>query len=76
VPRDGIMAVSGAPIALEDHGIRACLVALRIQNECARLAPEVRLRDGIDLELRVGLNSGQVIVGEIGSAALGYTAIG
>ncbi len=64
---DGTMAVFGAPVALEDHAIRACLAALGIQDEAARLATEVTVRDGIDLGLRVGLNSGQVIAGEIGS---------
>src|SRR6201997_129504 len=73
---DGIMAVFGAPVALEDHAIRACLAALGIQEATARLAAEIKDRDGIDLRLRVGLNSGQVIAGEIGSGALGYTAIG
>jgi class 3 adenylate cyclase len=73
---DGIMAVFGAPTALEDHAIRACLAALGIQEETSRLAAEVKDRDGVDLQLRVGLNSGQVIAGEIGSGALGYTAIG
>src|SRR6476661_4927897 len=73
---DGIMAVFGAPVALEDHAVRACLAALGIQEETVRLAAEVKDRDGIDLRLRVGLNSGQAIVGEIGSSALGYTAIG
>ncbi len=73
---DGIMAVFGAPVALEDHAVRACLAALGIQEETARLAAEVKDRDCIDLRLRVGLNSGQVIAGEIGSGALGYTAIG
>src|SRR6516165_1483109 len=73
---DGIMAVFGAPAALEDHAIRACLAALGIQEETARLAAEVKDRDGIDLRLRVGLNSGQVIAGEVGSGSLGYTAIG
>lgn len=73
---DGIMAVFGAPIALEDHAFRACLAGLGIQDEARRLAPEVSRRDGIDLRLRVGLNSGQVIAGDIGSGALGYTAIG
>jgi class 3 adenylate cyclase len=73
---DGVMAVFGAPVALEDHAIRACLAALGIQEETARLAAEVKDRDCIDLRLRVGLNSGQVIAGEIGSGALGYTAIG
>jgi adenylate cyclase len=73
---DGIMAVFGAPTALEDHAIRACLAALAIQEEAERLTAEVRERDGIDLGLRVGLNSGQVIAGEIGSGSLGYTTIG
>ncbi|HTQ22109.1 adenylate/guanylate cyclase domain-containing protein, partial [Mycobacterium sp.] len=73
---DGIMAVFGAPLALEDHAIRACFAALGVQEETAQLAVEVKDRDGIDLWLRVGLNSGQVIAGEIGSGALGYTAIG
>ena len=73
---DGIMAVFGAPTALEDHAFRACLAALGIQEEAKRLAVDVRERDGVELQLRVGLNSGQVIAGEIGSGALGYTAIG
>ncbi|MGO9152508.1 AAA family ATPase [Mycobacterium sp.] len=73
---DGIMAVFGAPVALEDHAFRACLAALGIQAEAKRMAGGVAERDGVDLRLRVGLNSGQVIAGEIGSGALGYTAIG
>ena len=73
---DGIMAVFGAPVALEDHAIRACRAALGIQEETARLAAEVKERDGVDLQLRVGLNSGQVIAGEIGSGPFGYTAVG
>ena len=73
---DGIMAVFGAPAALEDHAFRACLAALDIQAQTAKLAKEVEARDGIALQLRVGLNSGQVIAGEIGSGALGYTAVG
>ena len=73
---DGMMAVFGAPAALEDHAIRACLAALGIQDEAKQLAIEIHRRDGADLRLRIGLNSGQVIAGEIGSGALGYTAIG
>jgi class 3 adenylate cyclase len=73
---DGLMAVFGAPVALEDHAVRACLAALGVQEEAKRLAVEVQERDGVDLRLRVGLNSGQVIAGEIGSGAFGYTAVG
>jgi adenylate cyclase len=73
---DGIMAVFGAPVALEDHAIRACLAALGVQEEAKRLAVDVRNRDGMELQLRVGLNSGEVIAGEIGSGPFGYTAVG
>ena len=73
---DGIMAVFGAPVALEDHAIRACRAALAIQDATVRLAADVMERDGVDLRLRVGLNSGQVIAGEIGSGPFGYTAVG
>jgi class 3 adenylate cyclase len=73
---DGIMAVFGAPVALEDHAVRACLAASGVQEEAKRLAVDVRDRDGVELQLRVGLNSGEVIAGEIGSSALGYTAVG
>jgi class 3 adenylate cyclase len=73
---DGIMAVFGAPTALEDHAIRACLAALGVQEEAKRLAVDVQERDGVDFQLRVGLNSGQVIAGEIGSGPFGYTAVG
>ena len=47
-----------------------------LQRETQRLAEEVQRRDGIDLQMRVGLNSGQVVAGEIGSGVPGYTAIG
>jgi adenylate cyclase len=73
---DGIMAVFGAPVALEDQAFRACLAALDIQDEAKRLAVHVDRRDGVELQLRVGLNSGEVIAGEIGSGPFGYTAVG
>ncbi|WP_068278264.1 ATP-binding protein [Aldersonia kunmingensis] len=73
---DGVMAIFGAPVALEDHAFRACLAALDLQTESERLAAEVARRDGISLQLRVGLNSGEVIAGEIGSGAFGYGAVG
>lgn len=73
---DGIMAVFGAPIALEDHAFRACLAALEIQQKMDSLGAEVSDRDGVTLELRIGLNSGRVIAGEIGSSTASYTTIG
>ena len=73
---DGIMAVFGAPIALEDHAVRGCLAALGVQQEATRLAVDVRERDGIDLRLRVGLNSGEVIAGGMGSGQFGYATVG
>jgi adenylate cyclase len=73
---DGIMAVFGAPTAMEDHAFRACLAALGVQEETRRLTAELQTRDGVSLQLRVGLNSGQVIAGEIGYGPTGYTAIG
>ena len=73
---DGIMALFGAPVALEDHAFRACLAALDIQEMITQLADEVRRRDRVVLRLRVGLNSGRVIAGEISSYARAYTAVG
>ncbi|SRX96178.1 regulatory protein [Mycobacterium leprae TN] [Mycobacterium shimoidei] len=73
---DGVMAIFGAPVALEDHAFRACLAALGIQQEVNRLATEVHRRDGVALRLRVGLNSGRVIAGEVGSGPLRYAATG
>jgi class 3 adenylate cyclase len=73
---DGLMALFGAPIALEDHAFRACLAALAVQEETKRLAAKVARRDGVALRLRVGLNSGRVIAGDIGSGSLRYAATG
>ena len=73
---DGIMAVFGAPVALEDHAVRACLAARGVQEEAKPLVVDAHTRDGVDLRLRVGLNSGEVIAGDIGSRPLSYTAIG
>jgi class 3 adenylate cyclase len=73
---DGVMALFGAPIALEDHAFRGCLAALDIQREAGRIAEEVQARDEVVLQLRIGLNSGQVIAGDIGTGALGYAATG
>ncbi|WP_286171525.1 AAA family ATPase [Mycobacterium sp. BK086] len=73
---DGVMAIFGAPVALEDHAFRACLAAVAIQEETTRLGAEVHRTDKVALQLRVGLNSGRVIAGEIGSGSLGYRATG
>ena len=73
---DGVMGIFGAPIALEDHAFRGCLAALAIQDKANRLAAEVQRRDGVDLRVRVGLNSGRVIAGDMGSGSLGYAATG
>ena len=64
---DGVMALFGAPVALEDHAFRACLAALAIQEEAGRVAADAARRDGVTLQVRVGLDSGRVIAGEIGS---------
>lgn len=73
---DGLMALFGAPTALEDHALRACISALEIQSVTNELAAEVLRRDGVVLQVRVGLNSGEVIAGEIGSGQGRYTAVG
>lgn len=73
---DGVMVLFGAPSALEDHALRACLAALDIQNEVRRVAADVAHRDGVGVALRIGLDSGRVIAGEVGSASLGYSAVG
>jgi class 3 adenylate cyclase len=73
---DGLMALFGAPMALEDHAIRACVAALEIQTEAGHLAVEAQRRDGISLRLRVGLNSGRIVAGGFGSGVPGYAAIG
>jgi class 3 adenylate cyclase len=71
VTGEGIMAVFGAPTALEDHALRACLAALGIQQEAKGLAGEVERPEGGNLRLRIGLNSGRVIAGGVGSGSLG-----
>ncbi|MGH8441809.1 MAG: adenylate/guanylate cyclase domain-containing protein [Nevskiaceae bacterium] len=74
---DGIMALFGAPIAHEDHAQRACYAALAMQAEVRRFADDLRLKQGLNLTLRVGLNTGEVIVGRIGDdLRMDYTAQG
>src|SRR4029077_3308298 len=74
---DGIMALFGAPLAHEDHAVRACYAALRMQDNVKRYAAEVRRSHGIEVQIRVGLNSGEVVVRAIGSDLhMDYTAVG
>jgi class 3 adenylate cyclase/tetratricopeptide (TPR) repeat protein len=74
---DGIMALFGAPLAHEDHAVRACYAALQMQAAIRRYAEEVRRAHGVSLEIRVGLNSGEVVVRAIGSdLRMDYTAVG
>src|SRR3989337_2879135 len=64
---DGIMALFGAPLAHEDHAVRACYAALTMQETIRRYAAEVRRDHGIEVQIRVGLHSGEVVVRAIGS---------
>jgi class 3 adenylate cyclase/tetratricopeptide (TPR) repeat protein len=74
---DGIMALFGAPIAHEDHAVRASYAALRMQEAIRQYAEELRRCQGIDVQIRTGLNSGEVVVRSIGSDLhMDYTAVG
>src|SRR5215472_8480953 len=74
---DGIMALFGAPLAHEDHAVRACYAALRMQSATKRYAEDIRRSYGIEPQIRVGLNSGEVVVRSIGSDLhMDYTAVG
>ena len=74
---DGIMALFGAPIAHEDHALRACYAALALQRVIRPYAEEVRRTHGMLLQLRVGLNSGEVVVRAIGNDLhMDYSAVG
>jgi class 3 adenylate cyclase/tetratricopeptide (TPR) repeat protein len=74
---DGIMALFGAPIAHEDHAVRACYAALGMQETVKKHADALRRVEGIPVRIRVGLNSGEVVVRSIGSDLhMDYTAVG
>jgi class 3 adenylate cyclase/tetratricopeptide (TPR) repeat protein len=74
---DGIMALFGAPLAHEDHAVRACYAALRMQELVKQYAEEVFRSYGVPIQIRVGLNSGEVVVRAIGSDLhMDYTAVG
>src|SRR5262245_39277692 len=74
---DGIMALFGAPLAHEDHAVRACYAAMRMRESVKRYAEEARRTHGVTVRIRVGLNSGEVVVRAIGSDLhMDYTAVG
>jgi len=74
---DGIMALFGAPVAHEDHAIRACYAALRMQDAVRHYSAELRRAQGLEVQIRVGLNSGDVVVRSIGSdLRMDYSAVG
>src|SRR5262245_37919494 len=74
---DGIMALFGAPLAHEDHAVRACYAALRMQESIKRYAEEVRRVEDVSIRIRVGLNSGEVVVRSVGSdLRMDYSAVG
>src|SRR5260370_13639771 len=74
---DGIMALFGAPLAHEDHAVRACYAALRMLESVKRYADGIRRTEGIPIQIRVRLNSGDVVVPSIGSDLhMDYTAVG
>ncbi len=74
---DGIMALFGAPLAHEDHAVRACYAALKMQETIRHHNEELRRRDGVELQIRVGLHSGEVVVVSVGSDLhMEYTPVG
>src|SRR3954452_8375924 len=74
---DGIMALFGAPLAHEDHAVRACYAVLRMQEAVKQYAEQVRRTEGLAIHIRIGLNSGEVVVRSIGSdLRIDYTAVG
>src|SRR5262249_19508883 len=74
---DGIMALFGAPVAHEDHAVRACYAALAMQGTMRRYAEEVRRSHGLEMQARVGLHSGEVVVRAIGNDLhMDYSAVG
>ena len=74
---DGVMALFGAPVAHEDHAVRACYAALRMQDAVRRYAEDARRAHGVNVQIRVGLNSGEVVVRAIGNDLhMDYTAVG
>ncbi len=74
---DGIMALFGAPLSYEDHAVRACYAALRMQARLAAYSDELQRNRGIPFQIRVGLNSGEVVIRAIGNdLQMAFSAVG
>jgi hypothetical protein len=74
---DGIMALFGAPVALEDHAVRACYAAIRMQESVKKYAEQVQRSHAVALSIRVGLNSGEIVVRAVGDdLRMDYTVVG
>src|SRR5574342_336081 len=74
---DGLMALFGAPLAREDHAVRACYAALRMQERIGAYGDALQREGAVPVQIRVGLNSGEVVVGSVGSDLhMAYTAVG
>ena len=74
---DGVMAIFGAPVAHENHAVRAAYATLRMHEEVHRLARDLRRTEGVDMQIRVGLNSGEVVVRAIDNDLhMDYSAVG
>ena len=74
---DGLMALFGAPLAHEDHAVRACYAALRMQENIARYSDEIQRTYGVPVMIRIGLNSGEIVISGIGNDLhMDYTVVG
>ena len=74
---DGVMALFGAPIAHEDHAQRACYAALQIRDQLREYGDRLRTEQGISFGVRIGINSGDIVVGKLGDdLRMDYTAQG
>src|SRR3974390_2044906 len=74
---DGIMALFGAPLSHEDHAVRACYAALRMQESVTRYADEIQRSEGVPITIRIGVDSGEIVVRGIGNDLhMDYTVVG
>ena len=74
---DGIMALFGTPVAHEDHAVRACYAGLRMQGKISQYAIDLQRRHALPVTMRVGINSGEIVVSSIGNDLfVDFTVIG